>query len=266
MNSSLQSQKPAPWISEGLIIATAPVVAYLYAFLYQGSFAAFFGIPLEFVTISLTTVCIVAVLLVCSFQMFFFTAYFVYLNLKDFRMQPEIRFRLASPSYAAIPTAIGVYYFRSNWRLWIGGLVTFLVIAGVHFGLPLITNRGKKTYIEKLRGQDEVDNAADSPMMRAVQRLGPHTTTAIILFLYGALISFGAGYSDASKQKEFLMLRVEPELVVLRIYGDNLICAPLDRQTGRLERSLVIQKLGENSRIHMRWEKVGPLELRKETR
>jgi hypothetical protein len=48
------------WISEGLLIASAQVAAYLLTLSYIGGYAGFFQIPTEFISLNLTTLFSVA--------------------------------------------------------------------------------------------------------------------------------------------------------------------------------------------------------------
>jgi hypothetical protein len=50
-----------------------------------------------------------------------------------------------------------------------------------------------------------------------------------------------------------------PEVVVLRVYGDNLFAIPFDRSTRVFERQLFILKVSEMGKTPFTMEKVGPL-------
>ncbi|MCJ7497382.1 MAG: hypothetical protein MUO78_04525, partial [candidate division Zixibacteria bacterium] len=86
-----------------------------------------------------------------------------------------------------------------------------------------------------------------------------------ILSLFLVLIfSWEAGRSRALKQDEFLILKASPELVVLRIYGENLICAPFDRTTKEVKKTISIFKIGDDPDLKLSLEKVGPLHIEKQ--
>jgi len=83
----------------------------------------------------------------------------------------------------------------------------------------------------------------------------------IAVFLFGIYIASNAGRSEAIKQEEYLVTNTTPELVVLRMYGDNLVCVPFDRTTGEIEESFsVIKNTGETG-LALRLEKLGRLHL-----
>ena len=83
-------------------------------------------------------------------------------------------------------------------------------------------------------------------------------TLIMILWLL-LVISNNAGDAAALKQEEFLVANTSPEMVVLRIYGDHLICAPFDRATKEAQRSYSVLNVADDPQLMVRLEKVGPL-------
>lgn len=73
------------------------------------------------------------------------------------------------------------------------------------------------------------------------------------------VFSFGLGSDEAHRKIDFLVPSVKLEVVVLRIYGDRLICARLDRARKQVEQSFyVLQTTGAPDR-QLRLEAIGPL-------
>ena len=70
---------------------------------------------------------------------------------------------------------------------------------------------------------------------------------------------FWTGKAVANNQTEFLLVDLPPECVVLRIYADKFICAPLDREKKEVEKRFFIAKIGSDSHQQLRMEKIGPL-------
>lgn len=91
------------------------------------------------------------------------------------------------------------------------------------------------------------------------RRLGGGGLLVIGLLIFGLFVAYNAGRAQALKQEEFLILSGSPEAVVLRQYEDNLILAPFDRDTRKVEKSFFIVKASDESRPLFTLEKVGPL-------
>jgi len=66
----------------------------------------------------------------------------------------------------------------------------------------------------------------------------------------------------AKWKQEFLVPVSSPDSVVLSSFGEYLIVAPFDRKTKAVERSFSILKKGEDPKLLLRWELVGPLRLK----
>jgi hypothetical protein len=72
-------------------------------------------------------------------------------------------------------------------------------------------------------------------------------------------ISENAGSAAALRQTEFMVTNTVPEMVVLQIYGDNMICAPFDRNAKEVQRRFSIIKMASDSKLVLSLENIGPL-------
>lgn len=91
--------------------------------------------------------------------------------------------------------------------------------------------------------------SASSPIFRLI----------ITFILIGALsLGFMFGTSDARNKKEYLVVGNNPEMVVVKIYGNNIIMAQLNRDANSFEKKFTINKVGMTSNQY-RLERVGPL-------
>jgi hypothetical protein len=88
----------------------------------------------------------------------------------------------------------------------------------------------------------------------------------IILFLgIGiSILAFVGGYAHAKFQDNFRLVKSSQELVILRVYGDYLITAPLIRDVkgNQVETTLYILKMSEMDDTPLTLEKVGPLTVK----
>jgi hypothetical protein len=82
--------------------------------------------------------------------------------------------------------------------------------------------------------------------------------------IYGIFSFHRIGRNWAEKRQEYQVMTQSPELVVLRVYGDYLITAPLIRDPSRnqVEKKLYILKLSEMEKIPLTLEKVGTLKVK----
>jgi hypothetical protein len=76
------------------------------------------------------------------------------------------------------------------------------------------------------------------------------------------------GSVKAKSQKTFLILASKPELVVLRIYGNDYICYEFDRVSKKIKNSLYIktQSAIADEGVPIREEEIGPLSPTKQVK
>lgn len=247
---------------EGLLAATIPLTGYLLAFVYEAGFCTAFHIPLSFITLTPTIVfAAVAALTVLVAPLFWLANIMCIMGL-DLR-DPVAR----SLTRLAIPGVLFLLFIGVNpkaWQesIWLLCLLAFLALG--EFGLPLLTQRDKKSYREKLLGQEAVEARVTDLFHVFGRRFGTLPMTIAVVMIMAILLSNIAGRSQAKRQEEFLVLASSPETVVLRVYGDDLVCAQFDRATKEIQPNFFTIKrvsLPSEPRIQLNLEKVGPLRL-----
>lgn len=248
--------------SEGFIIAAISAVAYIYAFVYEAGFAKVFSIPLSFITLSLTNVLIVAGSLLLVGQLVFYVANLVFTVFGKFDGPISTRVKLLTPlllySLALVFLTFGTHLLSSFIVVLIGG---FLLGIFLHFVFPLLTQRSKGDYREKLVAQDRRDAQATDLWSLLARRLGVGPYNLILSLVMALFVVYIAGQSAAMKQSEYLVTSTSPEMVVLRVYGNNMVCTPLDRSTREVEPNFVVLKVGEDPNLMLYSEQIGPLSL-----
>lgn len=259
MSSSTETENGRKSRTLWLTIAAVPLIGYAMAFLYEVGFCGEFGIPREFISLSLTRVFIAAGALVgVAFVMFWFVELFLH-----FAPQPErLIFKHLAFFFSIflLNLAMSIVF----WGLWREIIMVWLIFVFFMlqlFVLPLITQRKKGSYLEKLEAQRRIDFQTRSLLDYFARFFGREILIIILVILVVLVLSYLAGVSQAKKQTEFLIPSTYPDSVVMRIYGDNMICAPFDRQEKEIEGNFFVLKVGD--KLSLRLEKVGPLKPRK---
>ena len=259
MANSEQSTAKSTWVSEGILIASAPVAASVVALTYIAGYASYFEIPTEFLSLNVTTLFVVGGkilnLALFAFLLFFFV----------FQLVPDtdnpLRRRILAISPWAVLLFLQVLFFDGKWREWLSTLMWTLLLVLTLFVGPLL-HRGKSSYMERLSEADRRFNAG--PQTVAHQLLLSNRSARILIFAFYVFFVLTAAYSygrfDAMWKKEFLVPASSPDSVVLSSFGDNVLVAPFDRKTKQVERSFSILKKGEDPKLLLRWEVVGPLQ------
>lgn len=268
--SSDQEKKDNNWLSEGLIaaasegfiVAAISVTAYLFTFVYEAGFAKVFGIPLSFVTVGLTDVFIAGGSLLLAGLLVLTVGNLAFMVSAKFGGPIWRRIVSLTPMFLC---SIALFFFVAGTRLQeaLTGLIgAWLMILLFEFGFPLLTQRHKNGYREKLRAQDKLDaRTMDVPGYLA-KRLGSRLYSIIYTLMLTLFVIYYAGQSAALRQSRFLVASTSPEMVVLRVYGDKIICVPFNRDTRQVEQSFVVLRMAQDPDLMLRPEDIGPFNVK----
>lgn len=229
------------WLSEGLVITICVGVAYLLAFAFEGGFVSTWNIPIEYVKINLSTVLVTAAMLLLVLVPFLFcwTAFVgKYLN----QITPR-RLLLVLLALAILCGIIAVISFV-QWKekVWIVVVVVVSVFALV--ALPRIVEKVRINYTDgKLKTEWGVKKMI---------------LMAFLVLLLAIGTSYLVGRLRASTQRQFLIPGREKDVVVLRIYGDNLICARFNKDGEKIKitEDFVILPARRDTKVELSWKKV----------
>lgn len=246
-------------VQQGLVVAAVPLIGYAMAFVYEVGFCSEFRIPREFISINLTTVFIaVGALLGVIAAIYFLVNMFLIVVPKP---KNRVLRRELSAFYAvSLIILVIVIIFWGLWLELISVAVLFLFFVFFIFVFPLITQR-KGSYLEKLEAQRRVDSQFKTIEDYLISFLGIRNIIMLMLVVLVVMFSYIAGIAQAKKQTEFMVPSTYPNSVVLRVYGDNMICAPFNRTDNTTQKRFFIIEMGDSSTPLLNVEKVGPLQL-----
>jgi hypothetical protein len=240
------------------MIAVAPAVGYGLAYLYESEFCNVFGIPVGFVVIGWTSI----ITAIGSFATFLAVLLFVLNNVYFLRL---LGFPVGSLStWARLVTKhvtmflimflvfLRYHSFVPSLSFWLFLAPSFYLITDLVY--PLITMSTMKGYSNKLRAYDE-----QRTLPTFIRSVPSWVLLAAIVLLTSAMCANFEGRKAALSQETFLVPSVNTSSVVLRIYGDRLICAQFDRQTRHTQDSFFVIQLGNDPDLRFTMEEVGPL-------
>lgn len=147
-------------------------------------------------------------------------------------------------------------------KLVLGLLLGILVFNILYFGIPLLQLRSKRPLEERLKEWNKDEDKLDL-MVLIVNRFGPFGPQLIVLSIGILGLSYLIGNGEAFRQTSFLTIKSRPDVVVLRTYGDRLICAPFDKNNKEVKRELLILNISMFNEINFLMEEIGPLVLGK---
>jgi len=249
-------------ISDGLVVTTISIASYVILFAFEAGFANAFSIPLSFIELSLTNVLIVISSLLPLGYILFSLSNILFIFFDNFigSIAQIIRkyFPLFIFTIALAYLTYGTYLLSIVIR---GFILSCMIVFFLEFILPFLTQRGKGNYREKLEAQDKLETQIKTLNSILVRRIGVTPYVLVFVLISVIILAYVAGYTRAAKQTTYLVTSTSPEMVVLRIYGDNIISAPFSRNTREVKPSFVVLKVGDDYTLKLNYEHIGPLKL-----
>lgn len=234
----------------------------MIVYAHEAGFLNTFSIPTALATLDLITVLQVSLALVGAMTLFFWVGNLVCMLWPQGHRLTWNHIRIIRDMGTAA-AGVALVLLLPNTRslgfavLFMGGLFAFL-----DFVWPLLTQRGKKTYKEKLEAADEIDRNTKTLFDRAIPLFGARTF--LFLLLVGILSAFAYfhGLYSAQHKVDYLTFQMDHggKAVVLREYHDRLICAPFDRNARCIDGGFFVLETASNSPLLLTPEGVGPLE------
>lgn len=247
------------WVfSEAILLALASSGAYFLAFRYEKSYADYFGIPVDLITISLNSVLLFFAILSGLLLLLF---YILDILIVIFGKTNSVMLQAIFPILIIfVLLVIQIYFYGiGEWEKWILFLSLILGVAFLQLGLPLITQRQESSYLDKLKAQAEYDNNKTNFTNLLAKLFGINGLVVLLIFTFGLLIANSAGNSEAIRKGEFLIANTKPEVVVLRVYNELAIAAQFNRNTGEVSKNFSLISIKDNPQIIFSMENLGPL-------
>ncbi len=256
---------------EGVVITFISAVAYTYTFGYEIGYAQVFGIPTPLIEISFTSMLSVFVSLLAGLMlgMFLFSYIDIWKNMLTNALPlhlpdnfNKILIELLKRFY---PLLIFIYiffliniyfvlpdsFYKPTLVFFIGGYITSQIL----FYKPIIKSETPS---------NTVTSKSSRSIFEKIPYLGLPGFFMVLVLLSGFYMAKYAGQMEAIHQKQYLVVNGNLESVVLRIYGDKIVCAPLDINTGKFKKEFTILKLNDKSEVKMSLMDIGPLQENKD--
>lgn len=255
------------------IAAALPAAFYLVAFAYEAGYASYFGIPLDWISLTLTDVFVTGAAIVLAFL----PLYNVFAILYYFIPSLELFNRWATPSPIRRAFARGclsvvivlvfvttlLYFSGATWTTAFKTELQVLVVSSAYFflefGLPFFTQRDQPTLAAKLEAQERLDSSVEGFNHWLGRTVGDKVVSWVWGALFGLGITFLLGQKTATTRHKFLVRSGAPRLVLLRTYGSLAVAGVIDEAKPELIRGLMPLNLINGNTSVFSLEDLGPL-------
>lgn len=226
------------YFGEALLIAVATSSSYALAFIYELGYCVHMGIPAHLITITPTNIIIafsltIGLLFALGWSVNFFDALIPFDNHKDLRLRLII--------IGILSLCVGILFRFEGLSKW------FLLF--VSFSL-LLTSPSAEKMINKISADSEIylnDSTVNARKGFIEKTLGSKNTGYLVIAFLMAFITYMLGSAYAGGQLEFLVLKENPKMVMVRSYGDTLIFVEVNEEKKRIGNNVLIRKMPVDS-------------------
>lgn len=254
-------------LSDALIIAAFPFVAYIVQFVYYYGYFTYFNLPTQFIKFDLQNI-LKTFLILILFLLLFFVVFINYSFMLKRTMFPSF----LSP-YLPILLPLLMFSFA---------LLSFLIVNrhSLIFQIIVITLSSIGFVLLVIFLQRVGEKDIPDVILRIIKKINIDFTGSFLDILLKKIYKkvmlagfycilllsfiFIVGYSNALNRVSYLVTNTTPECVVLFITENWAICSPFDRNTKEVESSFTIIYFDKYPGISLSYEEVGRLHLRKD--
>lgn len=255
-------------ISEGILILMLTAGAYLFSYYYELGFLSYFDLPASFIRIDLDTILkfgsVIFGILIILFPLTNLVPY-LFTN----RLHVEFRAFIFVSVLVFFIIIFQAYIFGlGNFAYWDSILYSLLIVlfflAFFTFVFPLITQRKVKGYMAKIEAQSKFEKEFRQEHGGGIytsieRRFGLNSLLVIFFLVIGILTSRSIGLAEAVNQKAFPVINSSPDLIVVRIYNDLMICTSIDESSKKISEDFIILKISDNPNLFFHVENIGPV-------
>lgn len=265
------------WVNPGVVAVAVPVipaVGYGLAYAFECGFCDVFEIPSYLIELSLGNILFAIstlIVLLAVVALIWYPYVLLPIQKSPKSWQQPLSY-LAGGLLIVIVLAV---LYQELWLKWVPMLMALVLMVVVYSIIPIFLKLLKRIrqgfqWIKKMwRPQLSEEEAKYSKDVKtttisttdSTDKLTKGKLAFIVFFATFFLFwfAFTAGQATAEKQDEFFVISDPENSVVLRMYGQNLICVPLDMESGKINGNIFMMRAESGSKSILRLEKIGRL-------
>jgi hypothetical protein len=248
--------KTSRWTTEGILLALASSLAYYFTYLYEQEYVTYYGIPDDFIDIRITVlIAVLSGMLLLGIVLFILTN-----SLSSIVSINDSYYGVIIVEMALLifPITMILLYGYNSYE---GRMSAIMAGVLILYDLLSLTKRrisGKRPRKHDIKTKDEINQRTFNRVLS--EKMGTNVAALIMFVFLGCIVASSMGKAAAAKKTEFLVTSTKPAMVVLKTYGDYLICAPYDVSKKTVEKNFSILKLADDKKLMLSVNKIGPLE------
>ncbi len=251
-------------VSETVLLAAFPVYGFYLAYRYESGIADYYGYTNSFIIVSIENIFIATGALLSIAAVLFIILNALYTFIPEEKQKYLIYF---------LPLIYIALFYIGYLSTKKPNLSESLIVAALLFSIPSIYYIPPIFSIRKYGGylnslialeKQEEEFKRRTIVAKISMKIGMKKYLMLIVLLFMMpLFSNNLGYRDAKNKPSYLVFNTGKEFVVLKIYGQNMIYAPLNRKEHQFSNEFFLRPLTPNLGTSFRLEKIGPISPQK---
>ncbi len=243
------------WFTESIAVGAIPVMAYLLAFGFEYGYYLVYGFPQELIDIDLNRVFMAGIIFLAGVLFVLVETTLVLMLLpSEHPLGPAMA---RAVTYVLAYLIFLIIFGRLDIFGWIFGVMVAWYLI-YKFAGPVLIQRKVPGYLQKFRAHEQMLQTKATLLHAALRTFGATPGNVLVYFLIAFVLSVTFGWYLATERVYYLVVPGPPERVVLRIYGDSIVLARLDRPGRRILREYTVFRRTTGA-ITLREERIGPL-------
>lgn len=246
-------------IPDALIGVAIPIYGYFLTYIFFRGYCYKLGIPNQFIEIGISNIliCVSSMLVLLLFYYLIYEIFFTLGFMKNWKRQSVVFiFR------DIILVSFFVFIFSPVWYEIL--IICTVILSLNFFGYIYPHMKGAKIEDEHERFEESIKHLfiRRTFLWRFLERTGMPPYFLITLFaIYIVAISYFVGAFIGKTQSSYLVIKSQPEQIVIYKFSGKLLCTTFDRKTKKIDKKFQIRSYDqiEKDRLQIDYEEIGPL-------
>lgn len=246
--------------SEATFLALLTVGAYWISFRYEAADLDTFGVPPSLAELRLELILTIGLTLSGAFGLIFAVNN---LPAMFWPSHPALQEKLLRIGLFLLFPLWHFYNYGFRKQDWLIYAIFLVIIVIFEFLWPILVYKKEESFKNRFIADEDAEVGPRSRTItgRLTTIIGPVAYMIILLFFLGSYFASMSGKAEAITKKEYFLLIDEPNIVVVRIYSDHLICVRFDEKTKEIQPFLIIRKIEDEKNLELARKEVGPLQF-----
>lgn len=244
------------FLTEGTLLATVPIVASFFAYLFEFGYVKHFDIPASFIQLDITRILTATAVIIFAAAIFLIAL----APAADVAMSGNPIQRAVGRAMLFAIFWVPLFFLIENSTKWIGLAVMICLVLLGDLVPPLFNRKSGLKYLDRLSAaEEEVRQNQSSTYRNSKELVGRLVLTPVSFFFFVSFLVILLGSGLAKIQSSYWVLAQEPNAVLVAQYGELALFKRVDLATKEITGELLIIKFSDSTSLKLNQIDIGQL-------